>query len=132
MNPDEPKRTPHLPSPPRELSERARREWRKLGKELVESGLLTSLDKMAFAAMVTSWTRWLEATEALDKTGMLIKGQHGPQLNPLLRVARDAQAEYTRMCAEFGLTPSASARVRAAKVEEKDPFEEYMKAKEQG
>jgi len=43
---------------------------------------------------------------------LLIKGGLGdPRANPLIRVANNAAADMVRYAAEFGMTPSARARV---------------------
>ena len=127
LNKAEPKAQVVIPTPPRELPERARKEWRRLAKTLHAAGLITELDRLAFAALVQSYTRWIEAQEGLAKTGMLIRGKDGiPHLNPLLRVSRDAQAEYTRMLTEFGLTPSSRSRMHVESPAEKDDFEEFF------
>ena len=66
----------------------------------------------------------------LYKTGLLVQSPRGPILNPLLRVIRDSQNEYTRMGIEFGLTPAASSRVHAAKPAVVDPFETFLQERE--
>lgn len=131
LNQDEPRVALKIPSPPRELPERSRKEWRRLTKQLYAAGLVTELDRMALAALVQSYVRWMEAQEGLAKTGLLVRpGQDGiPKLNPLLRVSREAQVEYTRMLTEFGLTPSSRSRVKGEPPPSKDPFDEWIGGK---
>ena len=50
INPAEPKLAPKLPPPPRELSDEAKRVWRREGKMLLSVGVITALDVAAFAA----------------------------------------------------------------------------------
>ena len=127
LNDAEPKVVARIPSPPRELPQEAKREWWRIGRQLLAAGLVTDLDRMALAALVQSYSRWIEAQTMLAQTGLLIKGKDGsPRLNPLLRVSAQAQAEYTKMLSEFGLTPSSRSRVKATKNEEEDPFEQFL------
>ena len=127
-NEHELKPTVAIPRAPSEISDRARVEWYKLAHQLADAGLVTELDKMALAGLVTSYVRWLEAQEGLVKTGLLIQGKDRvPVLNPLLRVSRDAQIEYTRLLGEFGLTPSSRSRLHVEPKEEVDEFEALMR-----
>lgn len=125
---NEPQGKPKLPKAPAFLSDRAKREWRRIGRQLLGAGIVTDLDAMALAGLVQSYMRWVEAQEGLAQTGLLIRGRDGvPRLNPLLRVSREAQSEYTRLLMEFGLTPSSRSRVQAHKQEEGDPFETFLR-----
>lgn len=123
INKDEPKLRPAIPSCPRELSLRVKREWRKLAVQLYEAGVLTEIDRIALAGLVTSYVRWIEAQEGLIKTGLLVKGPLGmPRQNPLIRIVIEAQAEYVRLLGEFGMTPSSRSRLRVEKPAEPDEF----------
>jgi phage terminase small subunit len=42
---------------------------------------------------------------------MLVKGQRGPMVNPLLKVERDEAATYLRLAETLGLTPVARLRL---------------------
>src|SRR5262249_36869828 len=103
----EPAAVPHLPKPPAFFTAAARREWFRIGRQLVDAGILTDLDRMAFAALIMSYIRWMDAQDGIAKTGVLVRGPDGtPRLNPLVQVARESQREFTSMASEFGLTPS--------------------------
>ena len=132
LNQDEPvlKTPTRLPPPPTELSEAAKKEWRKTGKLLLASGIFGQLDGAQFAALCQSYTVWLECQAMLSKSSLLIKNKRGDLIpNPLLRVARDAQEQFTRSLSEFGMTPSSRSRLKVPKPVEDDPFEAYMKRK---
>ena len=114
LNDREPRATVKLPSPPKQLSATAKREWRRTGRLLREMGIITEIDAAQFAAYCQSYARWLECQELLAKLSVLIKGQMGLVVNPLLRVARDAQEQFTRALVEFGMSPSSRTRIHAA------------------
>jgi P27 family predicted phage terminase small subunit len=111
-----------LPDPPAFLNGHARDEWFRVAPELRRLGLLTVLDTMALAAYCAVYSRWRTAEEALMKmaekdpvTGaLLIKGALGePRENPRVRAAERAAGDMIRFAGEFGMTPSARARVAA-------------------
>ena len=109
------------------MSTEFNREWRRLGRELLEAGIITQLDRTAFAALVQSYVHWIKAQEGIKETGLLIRGPDGAaRVNPLLRVSRDAQAEFTRMLGEFGMTPASRTRVATLKEPEVDEFEDLL------
>ena len=54
-----------LPPPPKHLSDEAKSEWRRMGRELLRLGLLTTIDRAEFALYCQAWGRWVEAEEAL-------------------------------------------------------------------
>ena len=94
-------------------------------RPLLAAGLITNLDRMAMAALVAAWTRWLETQKQIAKTGLLIRpeGEKWPRMNPLLRVAREAEATYTRLLSDFGLTPSSRSKLSSTKpAGDDDPF----------
>ena len=110
-----------IPSPPRELSDRAKKEWRKLAKQLLSAGIVTELDGMGLAGIVSSYVRWLDVQQKLSTTGLLVMGPDGiPRANPLLRISSEAQAEFTRGLSECGMTPASRGRVSVVKKEESD------------
>jgi P27 family predicted phage terminase small subunit len=109
-----------LLEPPPELGDDAQREWRRVCAELHEQGLLTELDRMPLAAYCQAYGRWVTAERALVAMasldpvtgGLLIKTSNGNAIqNPLVGIANSAAAAMVRYAAEFGMTPSARARV---------------------
>src|SRR5262245_3271377 len=118
----QPTQTPETPDPPPFIVGYAADEWWRCGPELHRLGLLTIIDLMPFAAYCEAYARWRSAEEALYQmaerdqvTGaLLIRSADGnPRQNPLVRMAHNAAADMLRFAAEFGLTPSARARIAA-------------------
>jgi P27 family predicted phage terminase small subunit len=96
------------------LSEPAKAEWRRLAPELHRLGLLTVLDHTAFAAYCSSFARWVEADRLLQTEGLLATGSTGNTIaHPLFKVATQSARDMIKAGAEFGLTPSARARLAA-------------------
>jgi P27 family predicted phage terminase small subunit len=105
------------PSP--ELGDVARREWLRISAEQIAQGLLTEIDRAPPAAYCVAYGRWLAAEKALAAmagldpvtSSLLIMTSNGDVIqNPLVGIANTAAA-MARFAAEFGMTPSARARV---------------------
>ena len=125
-NPSEPKPRAVIPPCPKFLQGDARKQYRKTAKKLARIGLITELDDMALAMMCQAWAEYLEATEQVKKSGMLVKSPNGfPVLNPYLIAANQALKKVRSLLAEFGMTPGSRSRIQAAAVEE--PDDEWMK-----
>jgi P27 family predicted phage terminase small subunit len=119
-----PRREPACPEPLPFLGPHAQREWRRVGPELFELGLLTVLDTAAFGAYCAAYGHWVEAEEQLAESGALVvEGSAGsPLANPLLKIATQAARDLIRFGNEFGLTPSSRARLRAEPVQDLGKF----------
>jgi P27 family predicted phage terminase small subunit len=103
---------PRLPACPAHLQGEARKEWKRMGKRLLECGLMTELDGAALALYCQSWARWVEAEANLVKYGTVMKSPSGfPIQSPYLAIANKAMGQMTRLLVEFGMSPSSRTRV---------------------
>ena len=133
LNDGEPLPERHLPPPPRHLSAAARREWKRLGQELLILGLVTTIDTGALAMYCQAWGRWLEAEEALRKYGVMVKSPNGlPMQSPYLAVANKAMEQMRSLLAEFGMSPASRTRVRVEPVDEEEDVFERMRNRNRG
>lgn len=124
----EPKPKPIAPDCPEHLDDAARAEWFATAPELERVGLLTLLDKAAFAAYCQVYSRWVNAEEHIKKHGLLIKSPNGyPMPNPYLNIATRALDQMMRLLVEFGLSPSARSRIEVkTPSEDPDPMERLL------
>ena len=123
--PDSPTR---LPNAPGHLSKVGKAEWRRMGKQLFTLGLLSNIDLSAFGAYCQQYATWVEASEQVQKHGMLIKAQSGfPMQSPYFSIQAKAQAEMRKWLVEFGMTPSSRSRVEVDKRKAEDPMEAFFK-----
>lgn len=120
LNPAEPIPVRQLPNPPAELSDDAKVEWGRVSEELYRLGLLTGVDRAPLAAYCQAYGRWMQAERhiaAMAKNdqltgGLLIRTTNGNAIqSPLVGIANKAMADMMRYAVEFGMTPSARARV---------------------
>lgn len=110
-------------TPPPFLSDDAKVEWGRMIGALVTLKLASQLDRAALAAYCQAYGRWAQAERALatmrerdpHSAGLLVKttGENIVQ-NPLVGVANKAMGDMVRYAAEFGMTPSARARLTGA------------------
>jgi len=116
-NPNEPKPKLAIPSCPPHLDEEARKEWRRIAKELFTLGLLTKIDRAALAGYCQCWSRWSHAEEELKKTGLVVQSPNGyPILSPYLPIATKALQQMQSFLSEFGLSPASRSKVSATAV----------------
>ena len=113
---------PEMHLPPTFLPQEGQDEWRRVSQELYNLGLLTVVDRTALAAYCHSYAIWKQATDAINQMasrdlltrGLMIKTTNGNAIqNPLIGTANKAAADMVRYAAEFGMTPSARARISA-------------------
>ncbi len=117
--PEEPNVESDLPEPPDHLDTYALEEWNRLAPGLHALGILFDVDRGPFSAYCQAYSRWRRAEEQLKelsrdnallglvqvtKTGHVI--QHA-----LVGISNKAAADFVKYAVEFGLTPSARARI---------------------
>lgn len=110
-----------VPTAPDWLLPEAKQEWRRLGQRLADQGLLSDFDRAAFSAYCQAWgtvaslekeAAKLRRTSKDPLAGIATKTAGGNLVHhPLATTIAKARAEMVRIAAEFGLTPSARARL---------------------
>ena len=105
----------------------ARKEWKRLAKELADLGLLTRIDRGQLAAYCQAHALWVEAVQALGRYGAMVKSPNGyPMQSPYVAVANKQVDIMVRIAAEFGMTPSSRTRIRIGDRATDDPFETFL------
>lgn len=124
----ESKPRPVRPKCPKYLSKTARREWKRIVPELDRMGLLTCVDGAALECYCNAYSNMVEAQKAVDEKGFTMFGAKGITKRPEVAVVEKAQALIRTFCVEFGLTPSARARMAIpGKAEEEDEMDAFLK-----
>lgn len=121
LNPEEPRPPAEIPPCPRELGAVARKEWRRISKELLAVGLVTKIDRAALMAYCVAWERWLEASEKLRVEGLVTmvttkEKTTYPIQNPYLSIANTALAQMRSFLIEFGMTPASRSKTRSSPI----------------
>ena len=131
LNDNEPKPDKKAPTCPAWLEPEAKKEWRRMSKQLEQLGLLTELDRAAFAAYCQAYARWKEAEEFITKHGSMIRTPNGYlQQVPQVSIAQTNQKLMLKYCAEFGLTPSSRSRIVTSdgKSDTEDEMEQLLRS----
>jgi P27 family predicted phage terminase small subunit len=124
LNLDEPRPVAAIPDCPPELSPAAQREWARLVGELDQLRMLTNLDRAGLAAYCGAYALWAEATEALQKYGVMVKSPTGfPIQSPYLSIANRQAEIMMRIASEFGFTPASRGRIATPRPEEPSLFD---------
>ena len=98
------------------LDKEAKKEWRRISKQLEELGILTEVDMAAFAGYCEAYFRWKEAEEIISKHGTIVKTPSGYwQQVPQVSIAQTYLKIMIKFCEQFGLTPSSRSRIVADK-----------------
>lgn len=112
--------------PPDELSDDVRAIWDFTVAELEHMKIAAPSDRDALVAYCEAVDKHRKASALLARSPILIQGLHGVLVrNPALQVQRDNAHLIRQLSQEFGLTPSARARIdseRIAASDEDNPF----------
>lgn len=73
LNTSEPKPNKKAPACPKWLEPEAKKEWRRLAKQMEAIGILTEVDMAAFAGYCQAYARWKEAEEFITQHGTIVK-----------------------------------------------------------
>lgn len=103
---------------PRDLGQGLQRKfWDEHANELERLGVLTGVDGAAFRLMAEHYAIAVQAVQGLrndaeEGGGLTIDGRDGKKKNPLAQVFKDNSMAFKSFAAEFGMTPSARARLQ--------------------
>ena len=124
-------------TPPTILSDEGRQEWQRVMQTVgMAAGVLQEQDRPALTALCLTWEQYIDATNLVQRTGVLIKSQ-GRQAdrpavvrNPAMQVARDCLTSLLALWGRFGMTPSDRARLGALKPNDdaENPLQDILAA----
>jgi P27 family predicted phage terminase small subunit len=130
LNDAEPRPSPRVPTCPACLGDEARKEWRRLARELAELGLLTGLDRGLLAAYCQAHAMWVEAVSSIERYGTMVKSPNGyPMQSPYVAVANKQVEIMVRIASELGMTPSSRTRIQVGEPTPADPFEAFLQGR---
>ena len=139
LNHDEPQTAQREPEIPRGLDAAARREWRRIVPELLDLGVLSTVDGAALGAYCSAYSLWIKADKAIQRKGLLLEepifDKRGEVVgtktkrNPAVGISTEAMKVMKSFLIEFGLTPAARTKVKVKPQTEEDPLEAILRAK---
>lgn len=99
-----------ITTPPDDLSDGAKAIYQMVATELEGRGLRPS-DLSAVRMLAITADRYNAVVAEVERTGLVILGNRGPTVNPLIKVERDLAATYLRLADALGVTPTARVRL---------------------
>jgi P27 family predicted phage terminase small subunit len=118
LNRAEPKPRVKAPQCPDHLDDLAKAEWKRLVRIIRHMKLLTEADYIALSNLCQAYSRMVKAERKLAEAGLLYKTQSGyVQQSPLLSIINSSVETITKLCREFGLTPSSRSRIQLSSSE---------------
>jgi P27 family predicted phage terminase small subunit len=106
--------TPGAPPCPADLDKIARAKWDEIVPQLMEQGVLSTLDGQILEAYCRSYSLWKVYALKAEKAPM-IKTPFGPKVNPAAAEARKWETLVNQCGDRLGLSPSARTRVGVPK-----------------
>jgi len=112
--------------PPAWLSDEAKKEFRRIVRLMKDTGLLTMAEVDELAVYCDALVRHRQATEVIEREGVVVIGARGPMQNPAVLVATKYAQIIAKLAPRLGLDPSGRASLAIPREKEKqvDPFEE--------
>jgi len=126
MNAAEPEADSSEPSCPSWLDKEAKAEWKRVVASLRGMRLLSKTDRAALAGFCQQWSLFVKTSKLLSDLKELASMQEAKRV---ASINSDAYKNYTRICCEFGLTPSARTRLTAPQKPKADKFSDFMTRK---
>jgi P27 family predicted phage terminase small subunit len=118
---------PVAPDCPEWLELEAKEEWSRIAPKLERLGLLSEVDGAALAGYCQAYARWAQAEQSISVQGMTAEASSGwKQQAAEVSIALKYLAVVKGFCAEFGLTPSARARMAMPGEKAEDDFGDLL------
>jgi len=118
------------PRMPADMSDEAKRVWRRVIRDFGATGVLTAVDADALRTYCEAVVRYVQAARTLEASGPLVRGARSGELvkNPLHQIVRDNAILLRAFARELGLTPSARTGLTGAVgVADDDPLEAWLR-----
>jgi len=117
--------------PPAFLSDRAAQHWPELADLLADMNVLADGDKTALALLCETLAEYLDARDTVAREGATYEatteaGAVMYRAHPAVAQRNDAARRVQSLLSEFGLTPSARAKVAALPDLRDDPATGYF------
>jgi P27 family predicted phage terminase small subunit len=123
------------------LSEPAQEAWGRLAPVLSDMKVLTVADAEALGMLCETAAEYWQATDVIARRGMTYEVEWYTKTGDLLkttteqrpevRIRSDAAKRLKSLMEQFGLTPSARAKLTVAPAKA-DPLEDYLKGRKSG
>ena len=130
LNRNEPKPGGQPRMPP-DMSDEAKRVWRRVIRDFGATGVITAVDADALRTYCEAVVRYVQAARTLEASGPLVRGARSGELvkNPLHQIVRDNAILLRGFARELGLTPSARTGLTIGiGAADDDPLEAWLRS----
>src|SRR5262245_5983070 len=108
------------------LDEHGKAEWRRVVRDLGDTGLLTGSNQSSLAGLCQSWSLFVRMSERVDE--MLAKPTASMMdVRRMAAIASDALKNYARLAGSFGVTPMDRQKLDAPERAVPDAMDSYLK-----
>ena len=101
-----------VPAPPAWLSDAAKTEWRRMATELLQLGVLSTIDLKVLEGYCAAYGRAVRAEKATAKDSLTMLTPQGRIPRPEVNIAKQAWAEMRAFAVKLGATPADRTRVK--------------------
>jgi len=133
INKQEPKPKQGVPKCPAHLDPKAKTAWKKLCAHLEQMGVLTLADALALETLVSVYARIRDLQKSIKDHGATTyesvreDGAVFHKALPQVAQLEKAESTFRSYLTEFGLTPSARAKLKTEEPDDKDdPLSKYV------
>jgi P27 family predicted phage terminase small subunit len=114
--------------PPAWLSDEAKREFKRIAKEMQDLGVLTNVDVDALALYCDAYAAYVECTRIIEAEGLMVEytnkaAETNKVPHPLLTKKKQLAEQMKALATEMGLTPASRAKLAMPRQPEKEPTE---------
>ena len=116
-------------TPPTELNAAAKKEWKRLARELAALGLFTRADRAVFAVYCQAWADWVALTKKINslKSGITFTTANGYiGVHPIVGARSKAWAMMKEAATRFGLDPSSRTRLDVLPMKDGESDEDFF------
>jgi P27 family predicted phage terminase small subunit len=115
---------------PNPLNKQGKSIYRNTGNQLINQGLLNSVNFELFVAYCNEMGIYYQMIEEIKDEGYTVtettKSGIRTLINPKRRLANDALQQAQRLASEFGLSPATESKVSKSNDETEDPFQKLL------
>lgn len=127
LNSREPQPKPGVPDPPVTLNEDALAVWHRITPQLDRMGILGDIDQIVLGLLCQEVANHDRLAKLYENSSPLLADDRGKlRKNPLAQLLRDSTLLVARLAYEFGMTPSARAKLVAGNYDDESDLERLL------
>jgi P27 family predicted phage terminase small subunit len=117
-----------IPEPPEHLSAVAVKKWHELAPMLFRVRVLTEADQVTLGNLCEAYATSVRAQKKLQTTDLIYFDKESRKIkaNPLFAMSMQSMEMVTRLCREFGLTPSSRAKLNVGMPDKVDALDDAL------